>query len=319
MKIIVDPDFPNSQLFVDIIHQVANRYMDRMIHQSIIAGKLATAQIHLHLRIPTEEDIAQFEGRRNFILSRADSVPRIIYERTLNETVYDTLLATGCHQAIFENNHVYSVIHLYAVPSGSLREFANVVAHEMTHMLVCESHNYYSIGNPLECGTMPFGSRIRRWDPERNITYGHKMEEIAVHTVGTWLVKDLPLPADPENEALYCPEEAQIALCNRMADAFGTPLDELQYLDEFSATENGAVVPNLFWYAFAVNQFDCIISAFNEVMGDGAYEDFCRLMEYGGSDQESQANANKEAEEMLTEFARRTRAGLTAADCPRFS
>ena len=40
MKIIVDPDFPNPQLFVDIIHQVAERFMDRMIHKSILAGKL---------------------------------------------------------------------------------------------------------------------------------------------------------------------------------------------------------------------------------------------------------------------------------------
>lgn len=310
MKIIVDPDFPNPQLFVDIIHQVADRYMDRMLHNSVIAGKLATAQIHLHLRAPTEEDIAQFEGRRNFILSRADSVPRIIYERTLNETIYDTLLTTGCHQARLENNHIYSVIHLYAIPTESLRQFADVVAHEMTHMLVCESHNFYNIGKPLECGTMPCGSSLHRWDPERNVTYGHKMEEIAVHAVGTWLVKDMPLPADPESEERYCPEHAQIALCNLMADAFGPPLNELQYLDGFSETENGAEVSNLFWYAFAVNQFGCIISVFNEVMGEDAYEELCGYLDAGTDKNYEQAY------EMLEEFARRSRAEQTAADGP---
>ena len=278
MKIIVDPDFPNPQLFVDIIHQVADRYMDRLIHKSIIAGKLATAEIHLHLRVPSEEECTLFEKRKAKMLAMRDSLPKIIYERVLTETVYDSLQIKGTHQVCFENNRVFSKIDLDALPYGCLREFAELVAHEMTHMLVCNSHNYFNLCTSVECGSVPVGSSLYRWNPDRKVEYGHKMEEIAVYTAGVWLVKDMPLPADQKNEELYYPMDPIAAeLCNLMANAFGTPLNELHFLDEFSHTEDRLNVPNIFWYAFAVNQFGYIIQIFNEVMGDDAYE---RLSEY---------------------------------------
>lgn len=303
MKIIVDPDFPNPQLFVDIIHQVAERFMDRMIHKSILAGKLATVEIHMHLRVPTEEECDLFEKRKVKMLSSGNSLPTCIYEHLLNETVYDSLCTKGIHHTQFENNCVYSIIDIYAIPSRCLREFAEVVAHEMTHMLISESHNFYNAGKPLECGTIPSGSSVYRYDPERNITYGVQMEEIATHSVGYWLAKDLPLPMSQEDEELYYPEFPRIELCSLMADAFGEPLQELNYLDAFSVSENGVVFPNIFWYSFAVNQFGCIISIFNEVMGDCAYEELCEYLDECYSKNHDQYY--EKAYEMLQSFSQK--------------
>ena len=280
MKIIVDPDFPNPQLFVDIIHQVADRFLERLIHKSILAGKLSTAEIYLHLRVPSAEEYNLFEKRKANMLSAGDSLPKGIYECVLKETVYDSLNTKGFHRTQFENNCVNSVIDIYAIPSGCLREFAEVVAHEMTHMMISESHNFCNAGAPLECGTIPNSSSLYRYDPERDIRYGMQMEEIAVHSVGAWLVKDMKLPVNQEEDELYCPEFPRIQLCSLMANAFGVPLDELRYLDAFSIGENGyGIFPNIFWYCFAVNQFGCIISIFNEVMGDGAYEELCGYLD----------------------------------------
>lgn len=304
MKIIVDPDFPNSQLFVDIIHQVADRYMDRMIHNSIIAGKLATAEIHLHHRVPTEEECVSFEQRKARMLAMKDSLPRIIYESELTRTVYDSLHAEGLYQLCFENNSVFSRIDLHVNSCGCLREFAEIVAHEMTHMLVSNSHNFGCVYTSLEYGSAPYASSVHRWDPERDITYGNKMEELPVLAVSHWIVKDMPLPADPEDEERYMQTDSSLAaLCNLMADSFGTSLNELHFLDEFTTEENHLTIPNLFWYAFSVNQFGCIIQQFDELMGDSAYETLCGYIEKYYDEEDNQYY--EQAREMLQTFTQK--------------
>lgn len=79
MKIIVDPKLPNPQLFVDIIHQVADRYLDRMIHKSILIGKLATLEIILICKDITEGDQAVLETGKITLSSFGSDVPESIY------------------------------------------------------------------------------------------------------------------------------------------------------------------------------------------------------------------------------------------------
>lgn len=300
MKIVVSPNFSTPHPFVDIIHAVADRYMDKMLHKSIIAGKLATLEVLLNPRVPTEEDHAALKKRKDTIISMGNAVPRMIYESVMKETVFDTIESSGYHQVIFENDQVFNRIELNIVPDEHPRKFADLVAHEMTHMLVNECFHYSNIADSLVWGTASRGSSVFRWDPEREVEFGRYVEEMIVHTVAEWLVKDMDLPTgDYESPRDYYPEFSWIAMCNLMADAFGTPLKELRYLDAFSVTEDSVEIPNVFWYAFAVNRFGCIIHMFNEVMGENAYEQLCGYIDARESETDEQAR------EMLQEFVRK--------------
>lgn len=299
MKIIVDPSFPEPQPFVDIIQQVAKRFEDRMLHKAILAGKLAMLEVSLKLRIPTEEEHSAYRQRKKEYEAIRDILPAVIWEKVMNETVYDMLHIEGSCRADFSEGCVADKMELYAFPGACLREFADTVAHELTHMLVSGSLNYSFAATPTECGTVPYGSSIRRRNPETGTDHGLYMEEIIAHTVAEWIVRDMPLPADQSNEDRYCPVQNWIDLCNRMADGFGVPLNELRYLDEFRVTDQMVEIPNFFWYAVAVNQFGGVICAFDEIMGQNAYETLCGYLDARNEEAEEQA------EGLLREFSRR--------------
>ena len=298
MQVFVSPDFPKPQPYVDIIRAVADSYPERMIHKSIIMGKLATLEVYLNPLTPSDEDFRRLEERKAAYIAMGDSVPKIIYDSVMNDTVYDILDSGGYHQAVLEKNCVYSKIVLNVHPEENYKQFAKLVAHEMTHMLVCASFNLCSTGEPEEGGSLPGGSSIHRWMPESDTCYGEFMEEIIVHTVAEWLVKDLKLPEEPtDSKRFYFSEFTQVDMCNLLADAFGTPLKDLQYLDALSFTDRGVEYPNIFWYAFAVNRFGWIISIFNEVMGENAYARLCGYLD-------AQTDEDDErAKEMMCRFA----------------
>jgi len=316
MKIIVDPKLPNAQLFVDIIHQVADRYIDRMIHKSILIGKLATLEIVLKCKALTEKDHAVLETWRATISAFGKDIPENIYKSPLAEDVHFILNTFATNNTIFEDNHVFVQATIEVSPFECLRNFAYEVAWMMTHMLVSNSHNYDSGGLLQQDGPSPCAGSMYQYDPKLMEGYGNLMEECASAAIAEWLVKDMSIPCNPDALNWYEPDREMIRFVHLFADAFGKPLKELRYLDEFTIGANDAEYPNIFWYVVAVNQFGYVISRFDTVMGDSAYQDFCWLFEYGGLDKESQANSKKEAEEMLLEFARRSRAGLTAADFP---
>lgn len=316
MKIIVDPKLPNPQLFVDIIHQVADRYLDRMIHKSILIGKLATWEIVLNCRNLTQEDHAVLETWKTMLSSDGNEVPERIYESPLAKHIHFILNTLATNDTIFEDNQVFIRTTMEVSPFECLRNFAYEIAQMITHMLVSNSHNYDSGGLLQQEGASPCAGSMYQYDPKLMEGHGALMEECAAATIAEWLLEDMSIPHNPDTLSWYDPDREMIRFAHLFADAFGKPLKELRYLDEFSMGANDTEYPNIFWYVVAVNQFGYVVSHFDAVMGSGAYQDFCWLFEYGGLDKESQANSKKEAEEMLLEFARRIRAGLTAADFP---
>lgn len=319
MKVIIDPKFSNPQLFVDIIHLIAHRYLDRMIHKSILIGKLATWEVVLKYKNLTQEDYGVLETWQAMLSSYGKDVPESIYESSLAKKVHCILNTHATNDTIFEDNHVFVRTTIEVSPFECLRNFAYEVAQRITLMLVSNSHNYDSGGLLQQDGPSPCAGSMYQYDPKLKEGHGSLMEDCAAAAIAQWLVKDLSIPHNPDALTWYDPDREMIRFVHLFADAFGKPLKELRYLDEFTMGANDTEYPNIFWYVVAVNQFGYVISRFDAVMGGGAYQYFCWLFEYGGLDKESQANSKKEAEKMLLEFARRTKAGLTAADCPNFS
>ena len=310
MKITVSPDFPNPQPFVEIIHTVADRYLDRMMHKSILLGKLAVLKLYLNPRIPTPEDYYELEEQREKILSMGDSVPDIIREATMEQTVFDRLQSRGSHRVYVENGQIYPVICLEIIPNESHMAFADIVAVMMGHLLLNESMDFIHLGRMAESGTIPAGSSIARKKPNTNTVYGHFMECAVANTIASYVIGDMELSddtgiyAETMSDRNY--EHSEVHLCRLFASAFGDPLEECRYIDEFECVptkvypdeadygllepeydDAGEILPyrfrysytirNPFWYCVVTNAFECITAIYNSHMGENAYETFCSL------------------------------------------
>ena len=312
MKIIIDPEFPNPEPYVDIIHAVKDRYLDRLMHKSILLGKLETLKLYLNLRTPNPEDYAQLEEQQERILSMGDTVPEIIRNATMEQTVYDRLYSTGNHCVCIEEGQIFSTISLDIRPDESHMQVANIVAIMLGHLLLDESMDFIHLGRMAESGTIPAGSSIARKKPKNNAVYGRYMESAIVNTIADYVISGMGLL---DHNEVYSDvaasrdyEHSEVAMCRLFASAFGDPLEDCRYIDEFEyLTEEGFPeeedydlleplyddygeslpwryrhsysVRNPFWYCVVTNAFECITAIYNSHMGENAYELFCSLWE----------------------------------------
>ena len=312
MKIIIDPDIPNPEPYVNIIHSVKDRYLDRLMHKSILIGKLANLKLYLNLRTPTSEDYAQLEEQQQKIISMGDIVPEIIMNATMEQSVYDQLYSTGNHYVCIEENQIFPVIQLFIRPEESHMQVANIVAIMMGHLLIDESMDYLHLGRMAESGTIPAGSSIARKNPRNNTIYGRYMESAVVNTIADYILSDMNLP---DQNGVYSDELSSrawecsdVAICRLFSSAFGDPLEDCRYIDEFEYHTEEAfpeeedykmleplyddygeplpwryrhsyTIRNPFWYCVVTNAFECITAIFNSHMGENAYASFCSLWE----------------------------------------
>ena len=234
-----------------------------------------------------------------------------------------------------EGGKLAGTVQLFVNVEDSPKYIAYIFAHELSHMLVDMQMDYCRVSDRSKSGCKPGSSCVNRFiDPEPEL-FGTGMEESIADALALYVVSRCRFS---DREGTF----AQLAFqwhhrqsfAHLLAEAFGDPLMECKYIDEFTetlapelyqearVTEEGieeeaqefaqSEIRNIFWYCVAVNRFHMIIDAYNATMGKGSWRELCRHMDavqydiyYKGAVGEAATEHQRLAEKLLNDFAQR--------------
>ncbi len=289
-----------------LVRKVARRYQDLMIQNALFKGKLQDLTVVIH---PIDNDA---HGNRS----------------------------DGEFVAVPKGDRLCTEVHLSVNLADSPKFIAFVFAHELSHMLLNIQLDRCRIGDGSKEGCRPALSCVNRFLPPEPEVFGEGMEESIADALAMYVVSRCRFS---DTAGTYAQQVSQWhhrqAFAHLLAAAFGDPLMNCKYIDEFTktvvpeqyqearVTEEGieedpqefvrSEIRNVFWYCVVINQFHMIIDAYNDAMGKGAWRELCRHMDavqydiyYKGAVGEAAAEHQRLAETLLRDFAHRCAANL---------
>lgn len=241
----------------------------------------------------------------------------------------------GEYSMNLEGGKPAGTVQLFVNVEDSPKYIAYIFAHELSHMLMDMQMDYCRVSDHSKSGCKPGSSCVNRFiDPEPEL-FGTGMEESIADALAMYVVSRCRFSDRARTFAqLAFQWHHRQSFAHLLAAAFGDPLMECKYIDEFTetlapelyqedrVTEEGieeeaqefaqSEIRNAFWYCVSINQFHMIIDAYNDTMGEGAWRELCRHMDavqydifYKGVVGEAAVEHRRLAEELFRDFAQR--------------
>lgn len=283
-----------------ILRKVARKYQNLLLQNVVFNGKLLDLTVVIH----------PFDGGHD------------------NRT-------SGEYYGEGQRGRMHAIIDMYVNISDSPKYIAYVFAHELSHMLVCTRRCLWSISDHSKDGSKPGPSCINRYLPSKTGFFGEGLEESIADNLAEYVVSRCRFSDEAGTYAQFAHEfSCRQGFASLLAAAFGDPLEECKYIDE--ATEspaptdgrfdskpeedifaiNRVFIRNKFWYCVVVNQFHWVVDAFNDTMGDGAWQELChhtdavqKEIASMGFLSEAGSEHQRQAEQMILEFTWKYAAG----------
>ena len=151
---------------------------------------------------------------------------------------------------------------------------AFIIAHEFGHLVFQKITDCLYLTGKAQDGSSEF-TAITRFDQYGNV-YGRQLEEQCADILAIFILKKLGYTIESPLMISDLKKTQRVReFVKKFTEVFGDSLEEHEKIDDF---ETG-LVSNSFWYHAVTFSFSEIINLYDEVMGKGAFEFFCKRLD----------------------------------------
>ena len=183
-------------------------------------------------------------------------------------------LTSGLTHRFGKNSH----IQVWINEDNGDEYIAFIVAHEFAHLLFQKLTDCLYLTGIATDGSADFTAIVRM--DENGDFYGKELEEQCADILALYIIKKLGYKLSSTLVNDLEKTEAERITVERLIDVFGEDINKYDQIDYYKIENNFGFVANSFWYHVITFSFAEIVKLYDEVMGRGSFQNFCKNLDH---------------------------------------